>query len=466
MPVVFDQPDDSRLLFTAPWEPIVVRRGDALGLRALADRFADAVAPDLNNRISDGRWVTILAWCLVRSQEAFHSSGGRGVDTRTQQTERYVWLRPLELIWVARTIGLATDDWGKRSLPGRRRVRRWYEEENRKTLRFGMTVDQFRAYRQTGVYGGYRLAFRKWSGMTVHGDGWTPGLATKALANWLNGKLAKNSPAASQSDDDAEDMRFARSAKLGRKDPCKWWLQQWPTFDSGHKGYDKTLPRPRMEFEVLPEADLLRPIVFGEGNGTRRLEIAREIGKSRAQSHIEICEHLASAFPSDPIISLLPRFSRLADAGMAAMDLIADALRGKNSVTLTEIVSRPEANAVCKELIESAQAWQNVAEYQIRHIETAHRFAKEIASAQPSACLRTLLHHHELYGGGLRWFVLRNGSVEPRTPPQQSGSSSYGFRLWSLCRLAIQCGVLKTMPHALLTYEESEDDQSMETSDG
>jgi hypothetical protein len=73
---------EPRLLFTAPWEPLVVRRGDALGLRALADQFADTLAPDLSNRVSDGRWVTILTWCLARSQEVFHASGRRSVATR------------------------------------------------------------------------------------------------------------------------------------------------------------------------------------------------------------------------------------------------------------------------------------------------------------------------------------------------------------------------------------------------
>jgi hypothetical protein len=86
---------EARHLFTAPWEPVVVRRGDALGLRALADQFADALAPDLSNRVRDGRWVTILAWCLVQSHQVFHAAGGRSVGTRTEQQERYAWLRPL-----------------------------------------------------------------------------------------------------------------------------------------------------------------------------------------------------------------------------------------------------------------------------------------------------------------------------------------------------------------------------------
>ena len=133
----------SRYLFTAPWEPVLVRRGDALGLRALADQFADAVAPQLSNRVNDGRWVTILAWCLVRSHEVFHASGGRGVLTRAEAGNRYAWLRPLELMWVARTIGLASEDWQERSLAGQRRISPWYQAGKVFTNRFGMTEDQF-----------------------------------------------------------------------------------------------------------------------------------------------------------------------------------------------------------------------------------------------------------------------------------------------------------------------------------
>lgn len=211
-----DLDSEPRLLFTAPWEPVVVRRGDALGLRALADQFADALAPDLSNRVRDGRWVTILAWCLVRSQAVFHASGGTFVETRAHQRERYAWLRPLELMWVARTIALAEDTKG-RQLAGVRSVKRWYKGDKRPTDRFGMTVDQFRAYRQTGMYGGYRVAFRKWPGMTEKCDGWTPGKATKALAKWLDGKLgAACPPWALHASEGDEDSLSTRSAKLAR----------------------------------------------------------------------------------------------------------------------------------------------------------------------------------------------------------------------------------------------------------
>jgi len=463
-----DVDSEPRLLFTAPWEPLVVRRGDALGLRALTDQFADAVAPDLSNRVRDGRWVTILAWCLARSQEVFHACGGRSVATRAEQRERYAWLRPLELMWVARTIALA-ENWRDRSLAGQRRVRPWYEDYDQSTDRFGMRVDQFRAYRQTGMYGGYRLAFRKWPGMTVLGDGWTPGPATNELAKWLDDKLGKSTrptwPLHAGAGD--ENCLSANSAKRGRGDEHNWWCKKWATFDEGGGSADhNTLPRRKVDFAILPESKLLKPLVFGDHqNGRQRAKVAIEVENASANTHIEICEHLGSEFGSNPTIKLLPRFSRLADAGMAAMGLVAETLRQDTRVKLADVAAHPKAAPICDELMVAAQDWRKNAVMQLRHIETAHRFASMIPSERPIECLRALLHYHEMYGGGLRWFVLRNGWVEPRTP-SRGGSSRYRFRLWSLCRLATQCGVLPNMPRALLGDDEAEEDASSEAANG
>lgn len=458
---------EPRLLFTAPWEPVVVRRGDALGLRALTDQFAEALTPDLSNRICDGRWVTILAWCLVRSQEVFHASGGRSVATRAQQRERYAWLRPLELMRVARTIALATD-WQGRSLAGQRRVRRWYKDDHQSTDRFGMSVDQFRAYRQTGMYGGYRLAFRKWPDMTVRGDGWTPGPATNRLARWLDGRLgAARPPWSLHAGDGDEGSLSTRSAKLGRGDEHRWWLRQWKTFDQGSKNADEnTLPRRNNDFAVLPEVDLLKSLLFGDDqNGARRLTVVREVAKVAAPSHIEVCIHLGRVFDSDQTIRFLPHFSRLADAGMAVMDLVAKSMRSGPSVALADVAANPGAEPVCEELMTAAQVWRREVEIQLRHIETAHRLANSIPSARPIECLRALLQYHEMYGGGLRWFVLRNGNIGPRTLPR-TGSSRYRFRLWSLCRLAAQCGILNNMPSTIYEEAEAEEDETSETVNG
>ena len=451
-----------RIFFTEPWEPIVVRRGDALGLRALADQFAEAVAPGLSNRVRDGRWVTILAWCLARSQEAFHASGGRSVVTRAQQRGRYVWLRPLELMWVARTISLAKD-WRNRSLAGQRRVRPWYEDDDQRTDRFGMSVDQFRAYRQTGVYGGYRIVFRKWHDMTLASDGWTPGPGTNRLAKWLDKRLGAASPPWPLHIGGDDDSLSTRSVKLSRGDEHKWWLRNWQTFDKRGRGADEnTLPRRKIDFRKLPELEVLKPLVFGsDPSGKRRLEVSREVQQSFAQNHTEVCEHLSQVFAANRTIALLPRFSRLADAGMALMEFVAEALGDKSRIKLTDVAAAPGAASVCRKLKAAAAEWRKGVELQVRHIEAAHRFASAMSSAQPIECLRALLQHHEIYGGGLRWFVLRNGQVEPRTPPRY-GSSRYRFRLWSLCRLAAQCGVLRGMPAALRRDDETEEEEASE----
>ncbi|MFC7699468.1 hypothetical protein ACFQX9_22560 [Bradyrhizobium sp. GCM10028915] len=448
-----------RLLFTEPWDPIVVRRGDALGLLALTSVFAEMVAPGLTNRVRDGRWVTILSWCLVRSQQIFQASGGRSVVTRAEQSARYAWLRPLELMWAARTIGLAEDGWRDRPLLGRRRIQPWYEDYSNRRYsadRFGMSVDQFRAYRQTGTYGGYRVAFRKWTGMTVGGDGWTPGPAANKLAKWLDARLGSAAPDwplnASHLSDDGISIR---SAKLGRGDECKWWLQHWSNFDRSGKRAEESLPRPRDEFEILPEVDLLRPIVFEDHGGKRRRRVALEIAKCGAKDHLGVCRHLGLLFKDEePAMALLPRFSRLADAGIAAMEVIAKSLGGKSQIPLAEAASSPSAGRVCQELVAAAREWPTAADLTLRHVDTAHRFANAIRSADPVECFTDLLQHHEMYGGGLRWFVLRNGRIEPRMPPL-ANASGYRFRLWSLCRLATQCGVIREMPAGL---REEDDD--------
>lgn len=453
-----------RCLFTAPWEPVVVRRGDALGLRAFADQLADAVAPGMSNRVSDGRWVTILAWCLARSHEVFHARGGRSVETRAEQVDRYGWMRPLELMWVARTIALAKD-WRERPLSGQRKVRSWYEDDDGcATDRFGMSADQFRAYRQTGMYGGYRLAFRRWKGMTASGDGWTPGRSTHDLALWMDGKLGVARPSwPLHQGADHDESPLTRVPKLGKGDKHDWWLRHWREFDRGGRKVDEnTLPRRSNDYGVVSEADLLEPVVFADdADGERRREVAQQVARSRAGTHLEVCEHLRECFGRDKAIALLPAFSRLADAGVAVMDLVADSLRDASQVELSRIAVRPGVAEACGEMVAAAKVWRGRAESQVRHVETVHRFAAVIPRAGTIECLKSLLGYHEAHGGGLRWFVLRGGKVESRSAPR-AGSSRYRFRLWSLCRIAAQCGV-RSMP--ALFVNETEDLGDSETSD-
>lgn len=171
--------------FTASWDPVLVRRGDALGFRAGSDYFAELLAPGLSNSTVDARWITLLSWCLKWSHLAWRNAGGRELSRRDDQQARYAWLRPLELLWVARTLS-AGQSTGQ--LRGRRSIERWFKTDQQ-TPNFSMSSDQFRRYRQVGMYGAYRVLFRTVPGLTQSGDGWTPGDVAHGLAELANDSL-------------------------------------------------------------------------------------------------------------------------------------------------------------------------------------------------------------------------------------------------------------------------------------
>jgi hypothetical protein len=114
-----------------------------------------------------------------------------------------------------------------------------------------MSQDQFRAYRQTGMYGSYRVAFRKWRDMTLQGDGWTPGNATIDLAKWMDAKLGAARPAWALHASDSDEGGFPKPDKRSLGKEHEWWLRQWYTFDKrGRKAEEHTLPRRRDDSPV------------------------------------------------------------------------------------------------------------------------------------------------------------------------------------------------------------------------
>jgi hypothetical protein len=156
---------------------------------------------------------------------------------------------------------------------------------------------------------------------------------------------------------------------------------------------------------------------------------------------------------------------------MEVMGLIAKEVGSNLRVTLPGVAAQPEAKHVCDELVSAAETWlANTASERsrtpnagLRHIGTVNDFAQAIRgrNQRPIDCLRSLLEHHEANGGGLRWFVLRNGLIEPRTLPGAE-ASRYRFRLWPLCRLAAQTGVLAGAPAAFRKDIEGSGDTSDE----
>ena len=84
--------------YTAPLEDTSVRRGDPLGMRAVAEEMAEVLAPGLSNRTLDGRWISIMCWALQQSYSAWQALGAVDDDgsvvTREAAKKLYSWLRP------------------------------------------------------------------------------------------------------------------------------------------------------------------------------------------------------------------------------------------------------------------------------------------------------------------------------------------------------------------------------------
>src|SRR6266567_8984589 len=176
--------------YTAPLEDTPFRRGDPLGMRAVAEEMAEVLAPGLSNRTMDGRWISIMCWALQQSHFAWRAL--RSVDddgsvvTREAAKELYSWLRPLEMLWVARTVAKTKDRGKGRQLPGVRAVRHWLDGEVGRE-RFGFAPSSYARYRFTGVYGAYRVALRSLRGLTVRGDGWCLDSLGRQLSEVVHG---------------------------------------------------------------------------------------------------------------------------------------------------------------------------------------------------------------------------------------------------------------------------------------
>jgi hypothetical protein len=459
------EPIIQQLIFTEPWEPVITRRGDPLGVRPLVDQIAEAVAPGFSNRTQDARWVTLLAWSLVRSHAVYRTGLQNTELNSSDLRQRYAWLRPLELQWVARTITLDEDGWRSRGLPGRRSVSAAMRVDSRKMpLRFGMTPAQYQRYRQTGAYGAYRVAFRKWEGLTQGGDGWTPATACIKLASWLDAKLGPTvRPGWSLNGDSESTALSSRSIRAHVAKEDQWWIANWPNYLTPSRSRsEELLPSFRNEVSKLPEATLLEPLVFGlDPSGQRRRKVVREMSRAVTDSHQGCCEALAIAFSDVPAIALMPQLLALTDAAMDVMDRIAEKLIGGSGASILKIQTDRECKRRMAMLVSASNQWMSHKECRLSHTERADRLATAILTAQPIDRFRALIQHHQSHGGGLRWFTLQGDSVVPNAPPLGI-TSRYGFRLWALSRIAVQCGVSKRMPKGLVQETADLDDEALD----
>lgn len=425
--------------FTAPWDPVLIRRGDALGLQAGADYFADLIAPDLSNGTSDARWITLLSWCLKWSHIAWHKAGGGDLARRDDQRARYPWLRPLELQWVDRTLefGQTTGQ-----LRGRRSLERW-RKADRKLPNFAMSTDQFRRYRQVGTYGAYRVVFRTVSGLTT-GDGWTPDVTALKLADLVNHRLPREAQ--------LKEEHFENRTRRWRDQEARFWIErgwrEWRT-----KADHGFLPTPNDAVrQPLPkdERSILEPALFGAGS-VRRVTAEVLAGAKGAQSHPELCDALANstalAKKLEPAsLALFPAFTRLADAAMGAMRALWVEINHdgeKQAPTIEKLARSTELQSRFGQFRAASDAWLSAAgRSTFPHEPVATRLAEVMNSAaSPIEQIRALVNHHHEYGGGRRWFREQVGALAPLVADTGITASDYRFRLRSICLLAAQCGV-------------------------
>ena len=443
--------------FTAPWDRVPIRRGDALGLRAGADYFADLIAPGLSNGTSDARWISLLSWCLKWSHFAWSKAGGIDLLDRDSQRARYAWLRPLELLWIDRTLE-SSQDTGQ--LRGKRSIKRW-REANRNLPNFAMSTDQFRRYRQVGTYGAYRVVFRTIEGLTT-GDGWTPAGPALRLADLVNKSLSAKVQ--------LDQKRFENSKwKWGswRDQEARFWAEHgWPEWSA--EPSQGLLPTPEAAVrQPLPEEEcsILAPVLFSD-KSVRRVTATVLASAKSAQSHAELCDLLANTNKFDEEtrakLAPLPTFTRLADAAMDAMRTLWREINrdGEAQAPAIEKIARSkDLKTKFASLKDASEAWLDISSRtNFPHAQVVNSLAEMIRKDDSLGNqIRALTKHHTEYGGGRRWFREQAEALIPLVADTGIAASDYRFRLRAVCLLAAQCGIAN-MDDALNILINGQDD--------
>lgn len=307
-----------------------------------------------------------------------------------------------------------------------------------------MSADQFRRYRQIGMYGAYRVVFRAIPGLTT-GDGWTPEATALKLADLVNDSLPPEAR--------LQQEHFEDRTKWGRwiGGEARYWVGTgWRASLKAQGGF---LPTPYDAVrERLPveERRLLEPALFGS-DSVRRATAGAMASVKGVRSHSDLCDALANSSELSRRVDAgslapLPAFSRLADAAMHAMRGLWNEMNldEEAQAPTTEKLSRSaDLQARFGQLRDASSAWLNApCRNAFRHEQVATRLAEAMRdSATPLEQLQALARHHHDYGGGRRWFRVQAGKAVPLVADTGIAASDYRFRLRSLCLLAAQCGV-------------------------
>ena len=445
----------SSWFFTAPPSGSASRRGDPLGFRHGANLYADIAAPGLSGRAVDLRWLTLLSWVLVEGSLAAETFPPRGGYARMQDI--YPWLQPLELLWIAKTL---THHRGSgRQTPGKRALTRWLRAEA-PGRRFGFSASQLERYRFYGPLGTYRTLLKRLPGLTLNGDGWTPGPVASQLARLVREALGRTGT--------ADPTRIPKSALT--RSPQRYWLERaWKGWGSPKgKALCPTLLKTSRQLSAA-ERKLLSPLLFNEpspqrsGNSRdtpseRRWRTATLLASSvDADSLFTLVETVSDGLKghgdSPELLSAWGPFARFAEASRSLLEATTTRLKDTAPPGALSFDALTRDDAICDdidEVRESALAWSA---YRVENaaFEGPRALADTVAKKRSRARqLRAFIHHHQLYGTGLRWCLVKGDTVRFNLPQSTAPEGrSYRFRLWPVARLAVQCGVQRTIPGAL-----------------
>jgi hypothetical protein len=343
-----------------------------------------------------------------------------------------------------------------RQLPGIRAIKRWNEDGMTDSY-FGLSEDQWNRYRQTGIYGAYRVLFRKIPGLTKGGDGWTPDKHAYELAEVAIRCLGKKE----QLPDIAPEKPISGKAR-----PETYWKNAWKTWTgetspsaAAFLPESRTLVRPITHIE---ERRVLEKLLFTETDRCQqRRKVASIIAGSTASDHAALCEEIALALadhPSGQAIALLPSFTRFADAALDTLLEMWASFFQKGSqepaILLRDLARNPGIAEPLDAAVTQAKAWlqaRRTKDAILLPLGQVDSLATRLTAPDRQKAtdqIAALVEHHMIDGGGLRWMALQNDRVVPTAPTRYLDATPYRFRLWQLCRLAIQCGVIEHMPDA------------------
>src|SRR5690606_5379714 len=319
-----------------------------------------------------------------------------------------------------------------------------------------MNPEQFRRYRQIGTYGAYRVAFRSLPGL-ADDNGWTPGSKALALANIVNESLPNDAR--------LEEAHFERGTRWGvwreHNKAARYWIEHgWANWHiEPGQGLLPTKNSDIWKPVTRAERDILAPSIFGDDSVRRTVIEVLSRAKS-PKSHADLCRELAHSStlaealarnpartPAPPAASLvvLPPFTDLADAAMAAMRLLWVAINqdGEEQAPAIEKLARSEElRTGIDQLRMASETWlKETKRRAFPHHEAADRLALAMTGATSTtlAQTRALVEHHQRQGGGRRWFHEKAGKLVPLVANTGIAASDYRFRLRPLCLLAAQC---------------------------